>query len=122
MLSSTVSQGKTEFSWKMKMCRGSGSVTLWPSIWISPCVAARKPPAMLSRVDLPQPEGPTRQTNSPSPTSRLMSSRTWVVVFALSFPVKVIQTSRTVIFERMLRFPLECSPLRLLIGFPSNNR
>ncbi len=31
---------------------------------------------MLSSVDLPQPEGPSRQTNSPSLTSRSMSSST----------------------------------------------
>ena len=35
-----------------------------------------KPAMTFSIVDLPQPDGPSRQTNSPSPTSRLMSSST----------------------------------------------
>ena len=36
-----------------------------------PLVGARKPPVKLSSVDLPHPDGPTRQTNSPSWMSRL---------------------------------------------------
>ena len=36
---------------------------------------------MLSSVDFPQPLGPTRQTNSPSPTSSETSSSAWTVRF-----------------------------------------
>ena len=34
---------------------------------------------MLSKVDLPQPEGPSRQTNSPSLTVRLTSAKAFMV-------------------------------------------
>src|SRR4028119_153244 len=101
MFSSTESQGKTAFSWKMKIRLGSGPRMGSPSTEISPWVAVRKPPAMLSRVDLPHPEGPTRQTNSPSRTSRLMSSRTWTGCacppLPWPFPGKLIQRPRTAI-------------------------
>src|SRR5262245_60843034 len=43
----------------------------------SPPVAVWKPARMFRIVDLPQPDGPTRQTNSPCCTSRLIRSRTW---------------------------------------------
>ena len=39
-----------------------------PSILRLPAVGCSKPATMLSRVDLPQPEGPSSATNSPSPT------------------------------------------------------
>src|SRR5450432_3165820 len=94
MFSRTVSHGKTPFSWKTKMRRGSGSRTAWPSTSASPRVWWRKPPMMLSRVDLPQPDGPTMQTNSPSRTSRSMRSSTWICS-PDGFPGKLIQRSRT---------------------------
>src|SRR5690348_11048672 len=40
-----------------------------PSIRISPPSGSSKPAMQRSAVDLPQPEGPSRQTNSPSATS-----------------------------------------------------
>src|SRR5580765_956613 len=42
----------------------------------SPAVGAMKPAITFRMVDLPQPDGPSRHTNSPSPTERLMSSST----------------------------------------------
>ena len=36
-----------------------------PLRWISPVVAGTKPPIRLSVVVLPQPDGPSRQKNSP---------------------------------------------------------
>src|SRR4051812_37856780 len=38
-----------------------------------PVVAGISPATILSKVDLPQPDGPSRQTNSPSLIVRLMS-------------------------------------------------
>src|SRR6185369_16065394 len=58
------------------MRRGSGPLTTSPSIRTSPRVGATKPAMMFRMVDLPQPDGPSRHTNSPSRTERLMSSRT----------------------------------------------
>jgi hypothetical protein len=75
MLSVTFSQGNTPFSWKTMIRLGSGPVTGSPPL-TSPLVAAWKPPRMFSTVELPQPDGPTRTTNSPRRTSRLMPSIT----------------------------------------------
>ena len=55
---------------------------------------------MFSRVDLPHPEGPTRQMNSPSRMSREMSSRTWTGCAVLTFGWKVIHSLRTEILVR----------------------
>ena len=53
-------------------CRFAGGVTstffppivTWPEVWSS------RPAMMRSSVDFPQPDGPTKTTNSPSATSR----------------------------------------------------
>jgi len=45
-----------------------------PSISIRPEVGVSKPASILSSVDLPQPEPPSRQNSSPFQTSRLTSS------------------------------------------------
>src|SRR3546814_15421773 len=58
------------------MPRRSGGMTLdgedrtCPSISIVPSVGGMKPATILSVVVLPQPEGPRRDTNSPSASSR----------------------------------------------------
>ena len=52
----------------------SGPVTSLPSIRIVPCDGFFKPVASFMKVDLPQPEGPTMATNSPSPMRMSMSS------------------------------------------------
>src|SRR5690606_3764120 len=46
------------------------SLTRLPSISISPPVTFSSPAMTRSRVDLPQPEGPTKTTSSPSPMWR----------------------------------------------------
>src|SRR5215213_1628288 len=51
----------------MSRSLGCSSLTRPPSIAISPSVIVSRPAIMLSRVDLPQPDGPTRTRNSPSP-------------------------------------------------------
>src|ERR1700730_15153748 len=56
----------------MAMSRSFGGTELttrW-SILTSPSVTLSSPTMMASKVDLPQPEGPTRTTNSPVLTSR----------------------------------------------------
>src|SRR6266545_2467897 len=76
------------------MRRGSGPFTGWPSTMASPFVCFKKPPTILSNVDLPQPEGPTMQTNSPSVTSRSTRSSTWICSPG-RLPAKLIHRSRT---------------------------
>ena len=50
----------------MSRSLGSRSFTILESILISPLVIGSSPAIMRSRVDLPQPDGPTSATNSPS--------------------------------------------------------
>ena len=56
----------------MPRLAGGTLLTLSPSISTSPDVASSSPAMMRSSVDLPQPDGPTKTTNSPSFTSRSM--------------------------------------------------
>src|SRR5512138_1798273 len=60
----------------MKMPVRFGSRTGSPSTLTSPRSGFSKPASTPSSVDLPQPDGPMMATNSPSPTEKLMSSRT----------------------------------------------
>src|SRR6266436_10263777 len=57
------------------MSRSFGALllTTWPPICSSPSVMSSRPAIMFSVVDFPQPDGPTRMTNSPSVISRLKS-------------------------------------------------
>ncbi|MNW04423.1 hypothetical protein D3C71_2005110 [compost metagenome] len=55
---------------------GASSLTRFPAMRISPDVTLSSPAIIRSRVDLPQPEGPTSTTNSPSPIFRSTSCRT----------------------------------------------
>ena len=49
------------------------SLTRFPPMSMSPEVMSSRPTIMRNSVDFPQPDGPTRMTNSPSATSRLTS-------------------------------------------------
>ncbi len=49
---------------------GGVSVASWPSIRMRPPDVSSSPAISRSRVDLPQPDGPTKTTNSPSLMSR----------------------------------------------------
>ena len=64
----------------MAMSRSLGlrDVTLAPSIKMSPLVTSSRPAMLFIRVDLPQPDGPTRMRNSPSLMSRSMPFSTCV--------------------------------------------
>src|SRR6478672_10318477 len=53
--------------------RGARSLTRFSSIIMSPEVMSSRPTTIRSSVDFPQPDGPTRMTNSPSLMSRLTS-------------------------------------------------
>src|SRR5688572_14121256 len=50
---------------------GASSVMSLPSMRMAPDVRSSRPAIMRSSVDLPQPEGPTKTTNSPFLMSRL---------------------------------------------------
>jgi hypothetical protein len=71
-----VSQGSSEWFWKTMARSGPGSSTGLFSRKTSPVVDFSKPPRMLSKVDLPQPEWPISDTNSPWAMARLTSRST----------------------------------------------
>src|SRR5580693_628533 len=54
----------------MYRCLGSRSLTARPSMLIVPEVTSSRPATIRNAVVLPQPEGPTSTSSSPSPTSR----------------------------------------------------
>src|SRR5919201_3905607 len=56
----------------MSRCEGCRLLTVRPLIRISPEVMLSRPAMVLSRVDLPQPDGPTSTRNPPSSTARVM--------------------------------------------------
>src|SRR5690349_20749451 len=58
----------------MSRLRGARSVTSRSPIQISPLETSSRPAIIRSSVDLPQPDGPTRTRNSPSPISSDTSS------------------------------------------------
>src|SRR6266545_6462679 len=57
----------------MSRSRGARSLTTRPPMRMSPPVISSRPATIRSAVVFPQPEGPTRTTNSPSAISRLKS-------------------------------------------------
>ena len=72
-LSSTRRQGRRTGFWKAMPTFFRGAVTDRPSTRTVPRVAGRRPEISLSRVDLPQPLGPTKATEAPRETVRVMS-------------------------------------------------
>src|SRR5258708_565570 len=73
------------------MSLGRGAVTGLPATITEPDVGLSIPPMWASSVDLPQPEGPSRQTNSPWRMSSDTLSRAWTFCDA-SRPAKTIDT------------------------------
>ena len=65
----------------MPMPRWLGSVQVmsWPPMATVPSQTSTSPAMLCSKVDLPQPEGPSRTRNSPSATSR---SSPWMISVA----------------------------------------
>src|SRR5262245_33569894 len=64
-------------------------VTSRPSMAISPSVTSSSPAMMRSKVDLPQPDGPTKTMNSPSAIARSTPWITATVPKALRTPLRV---------------------------------
>ena len=60
----------------------------------SPAVAGTSPATIWSSVDLPQPDGPTMETNVPRSTSTSTPSRARVVRPALSYALRMPRTRR----------------------------
>src|SRR5436190_1984574 len=93
--SSTVYQGSSVLSWNTNaMSLGRGRSTGLPATVTAPAIGCSIPPMMLSSVLLPQPEGPSRQTNSPLRMSTETSSSACTLC-AASRPVKTIDTWST---------------------------
>ncbi len=79
MFSRTVIDGYSAYDWNtiaMSRSFGDRSLTTLPSMQISPLVTVSSPAIMLSSVDFPQPEPPTRIRNCPSSISMSTPFRT----------------------------------------------
>src|SRR5713101_2244165 len=94
--SKQVSQGKREWFWNTTPRSGPGPVTSRSASRTWPSVASSSPATMLRSVDLPQPECPISETNSPERMSRLISSS------AQNGPFFVSNTMRTLSICRYL--------------------
>src|SRR5438093_9373144 len=108
-LPATVSHGKSTYSWNTTPRSAPGPDTGRSSTRTSPAVGRRKPATMFSSVDLPQPDGPRRQTNSCAATSRSTSrsagvSRPWAT--------NVRDRPRTRIFMLARVLPAQHAPLQ----------
>lgn len=73
MFSCTEYHGNSVGCWNTTPRSVPGPSTGLPSTLTEPSVGSRKPASRRSSVDLPQPEGPTRHTISPSPKRRVIS-------------------------------------------------
>ena len=71
-----------------RLCGGSMSIRCPRSV-IVPSVGTTKPPIRFSVVVLPQPEGPSRQKNSPSRISRSSAAQCDVLPVALDHSVQL---------------------------------
>src|SRR5258708_7562997 len=69
--SSTVRQGNSTEVWNITPTSRRGPLTLRPPTVISPVLGSSRPPMSFRSVDLPQPLGPTKETNSPGWISTL---------------------------------------------------
>ena len=73
MFSTVVFHGSSVACWNIMPMSGRGPSTGRPSSTTRPRVGGSSPAMILSRVDLPQPEEPITDTNSPLPSVRLTS-------------------------------------------------
>src|ERR1700721_1813492 len=69
----------------MSRFEGCRSLTTWPPIRISPELIDSRPAIVLSRVDLPHPDGPTRTRKPPCSSEMSMPLRISRLAIALSF-------------------------------------
>jgi hypothetical protein len=72
-LPSTLRQGNSTGVWNTMPMSLRGPWIGVPLSAASPCEAGNSPARILSRVDFPQPDGPTMEMNSPSATAKSMS-------------------------------------------------
>src|SRR5262245_49868541 len=70
-LASVVRHGSKRVCWKTVALSRPGPLIGLPAISMQPESGDRRPVTMLRNVDLPQPDGPTMHTNSPSAIDRL---------------------------------------------------
>src|SRR5437773_1953187 len=84
--SRAVAQGRRVSFWNMYPMREPAPWPSMPATCVLPSAGARRPAMTLSMVDLPQPDGPTMETNSPSLTARLTRSRARVAPKAMLRP------------------------------------
>ncbi len=78
-LRNTVSQGSSVASWKTKPISDSAAGAEAPAMVAAPAVGGVSPARILSSVLLPQPLGPTSDTNSPLAMESETSSRARIV-------------------------------------------
>src|SRR5690606_972761 len=79
---------------------GARPVASTPSIRMVPELTSSRPAMSRSRVDLPQPEGPTKTTNSPSAISRSTPGITFTPLNSLVTRSRVIAPSLLPLFDR----------------------
>src|SRR5688572_23743395 len=77
----------------MTMPLALGRVTTTPSTRASPASARSSPAMMFMSVDLPQPEGPTMATNSPSAIEKLTPPITGSVPLSVTKPLRMSATA-----------------------------
>src|SRR5919109_1570068 len=93
---------------------GRGAVTALPSTRIAPPLAGSRPASIASSVDLPQPDGPSRLTNSPGATRKLTSRsacRPLAYVFETRSTSTLSGTAATVAGS-VAQAPLRCKSAR----------
>src|SRR3979411_3017294 len=88
---------------------GSGSAIGLPHISASPEEGCSKPAMMRRRVDLPQPDAPIRQTNSPLAIERLAAERAWIVWSCSwkTFETRLISTMGRAVSAMMVGAPAQ---------------
>src|SRR5712671_4168027 len=79
----------------MSRSLGSTPLTIRPSIATVPALIVSSPATMRRRVDLPQPDGPTTTTSSPSATAQLTPCTTSRVPYDFRTPSRVTVAIRT---------------------------
>src|SRR5215217_2160763 len=90
MFFSTVIFGKSAYDWKITptpLSRAGSSVTSLPCKITLPVYGISRPAMMRRIVVLPLPEAPSKTSTSPSPTSKLIFSRTLALPKRLLIPI-----------------------------------
>ena len=90
----TVRQGSSPNSWNTMALSTPGPVIFLPPISISPASGLSSPSSTFRKVLLPQPEGPTMETNSPLFNSMRKSLRAVTGSRFLGVNVSVISVDR----------------------------